>query len=66
MPVVVSVESLRASFEDLGGGCASIGRIRLRVRARVRVVQECENHGFEGSNLPGCEGLRIGEVGRWL
>ncbi len=48
---------LRASFEDLGGEggkvCAGSGRIRLRVRARVRVVQECENHGFEGSNCLG-------------
>jgi len=58
---------LRASFEDLGRGFFSGGWIRPRVRARVRVVQECENHGFEGSNLPGCEGLRMGEVGsRWL
>ncbi len=43
-----------------------VGGLRPRVRARVRVAQECENPGFEGSNLPGCEGLRIGEVGRWL
>ncbi len=43
-----------------------VGGLRPRVRARVRVAQECENHGFEGSNLPGYEGLRMGEVGGWL
>jgi len=43
-----------------------VGGLRPRVRARVRVVRECENPGFEGSNLPGYEGLRIEEVGRWL